>query len=1123
MGAAEADGDVEPADPEATIDGAEPRQEAARSLPVEVLAVVRDYPELLEVERRHYVVVREIARGGMGRVIEARDLRLGRQIAIKELLPKNRDVARRFEREARITARLQHPSIIHVYEAGTWQGGEPFYAMPIVPGRSLDKLVAEKTTLAERLALLPRVIAVADALAYAHSKNVVHRDLKPGNVLVGEFGETVVIDWGLAKDLGAHTDPKESMQLSLRATGEETVSGSVVGTPAYMPPEQARGEVVDQRADVYSLGALLYKLLAGHAPYQGVNANDVIAQVKAGPPQDLGDREPETPPDLLAIVRKAMARDPDDRYVTASELAKDLERFQTGQLVGAHRYTAGQLVRRWLRRHRIAVVVAAAAAAALAIVGVISVRNVVEARDRAEARRVALLEERGRSELTAGHAGAALAYLVKAAHTDHGASLGFAIAEAARPFDAEVAQPTRVRGPVLVATSPDGAHFVTAGGGQVELWTSDGKLVRVLGDLANPSAITFDLSSTRVAVGCDDGTLVVWRLDGVIVTRRAAHKSAILDLAFSIDGRIATASADGTARVWDPAKPDPVVAQCTQADATRAAQTSRRPAVLSVRFDALGYLAAYGAEDGSACVWNSLTGTEFTPLRGHRDAVTAVRWSPDDSWVATASADGTARIWSPFYGKLIVKALVHQQPIAAMEVSPDGSRIVTADSGGVANIWVVPSGRPSGEDGTNVVDHDPPHPLAMHAGRITSLAFSADGELIATGAEDWQATVSQAHTGETVARFEHAGAVSSVAFANGGRLLVTGSRDGTSRVWDVDRIKPRVYSVDSAVRGIAVSSRGVLAAVRADSVVELLEPRHDSLIGHLDRVNAAAYTPDGSELITGGDDDHLIAWDMTGRAGSASLDPAEAPIRAIAASPDGDHVATTGTKAQLWSLAKRAPVPLDSGNEKVHALAYAPSGDLLVGGTNSGMLILWSRTGEVISRRALRIPVTALAFSKDGRRLAVGSVAAARVFAVDGRAIAAAPLAAIEGVRGEIRATVFACGGSCLVTGSDIGTADIWDAATGKLLQTHDVHAGPISGLALAADGKKVWIATEGNADAKPPAPSTVTDWNVDVDTRSVTDLDRFMKDHVPWRLGSDDVAIRTEGDQDDQRRSDRK
>jgi len=245
-------------DAETTIDSAA-RVEPASRVPA---AVPDDDAELPVVDRRHYAILGELAKGGIGRVLFARDLRLGRDVAIKELLPKHRDAARRFEREARITARLQHPGIIHVYEAGAWPGGEPFYAMPRVPGQSLDRAVASRTTLADRLGLVANVIAVADALAYAHSEHVIHRDLKPANVLVGEFGETVVIDWGSAKDLG------EEPAASSAAPGaaDETASGGVVGTPAYMPPEQARGETVDARADVYAIGALLYKVLTGEAP-----------------------------------------------------------------------------------------------------------------------------------------------------------------------------------------------------------------------------------------------------------------------------------------------------------------------------------------------------------------------------------------------------------------------------------------------------------------------------------------------------------------------------------------------------------------------------------------------------------------------------------------------------------------------------------------------------------------------------------------------------------------------------------------------------------------------------------------------------------------------------------------
>src|ERR1043165_3276014 len=160
-----------------------------------------ELPLLPLVSAAHYRADREIARGGMGRIVAAEDQRLGRAVALKELLTPVPEQLGRFQREALITARLQHPGIVPVYEAGRWPSGEPFFAMKMVSGRPLDKEIAERRSLSERLELLPRIAAACDAIAYAHSQRIIHRDLKPGNILIGEFGETVVIDWGLAKNL----------------------------------------------------------------------------------------------------------------------------------------------------------------------------------------------------------------------------------------------------------------------------------------------------------------------------------------------------------------------------------------------------------------------------------------------------------------------------------------------------------------------------------------------------------------------------------------------------------------------------------------------------------------------------------------------------------------------------------------------------------------------------------------------------------------------------------------------------------------------------------------------------------------------------------------------------------
>ena len=271
-----------------------------------------------------YVIDRELAHGGMGRVFMGRDVRLGRDVAIKVLRKPDGPAVARFEQEVRLAARLQHPGIVTVYDAGFWSTGEPFLVMKLVLGRSLERAIADAETLADRLALLSFLAAATDALAYAHDQGVVHRDLKPANIILGAFGETVVLDWGLAKVVGSDRDaPATAASPASPASDGLTCDGAVMGTPAYMAPEQAAGEAVDVRADVYALGAILYQTLAGAPP------------ASSGTVTPLGRLEPHVPRDLLAIVDQAMAPRRADRYPSAFELGEDLRRFLAGQWVSA--------------------------------------------------------------------------------------------------------------------------------------------------------------------------------------------------------------------------------------------------------------------------------------------------------------------------------------------------------------------------------------------------------------------------------------------------------------------------------------------------------------------------------------------------------------------------------------------------------------------------------------------------------------------------------------------------------------------------------------------------------------------------------------------------------------------
>ncbi|MDC0671123.1 serine/threonine-protein kinase [Nannocystis radixulma] len=347
------------------------------------------------------------ARGGLGAVRRAEDRKLGRTVAVKQLLRFDERAVQRFVREAAITARLQHPGIVPLYDLGRDEQGRPFLCMKLVEGASLEQRIGERSDLRGRLELVPHVIAAAEAIAYAHREGVIHRDLKPANILVGALGEAVVIDWGLAKDLSQGTDLPLDPDSGDGVISDLTAAGSLLGTLRYMPPEQARGDGVDARSDVYALGAVLYHVIAGVPPFHDRRSAQLVHDVLAGRPRPLAELVPAAPPALIAIVEKAMSPETGRRYAGAEALVDDLRRFQAGQLVGAHAYSAAEVGRLWLRRHRAAATVAAASVVALAAIGVVAFARVREARDVAEEQRAAAETAQGVAELRASEAEAA--------------------------------------------------------------------------------------------------------------------------------------------------------------------------------------------------------------------------------------------------------------------------------------------------------------------------------------------------------------------------------------------------------------------------------------------------------------------------------------------------------------------------------------------------------------------------------------------------------------------------------------------------------------------------------------------------------------------------------------------
>ncbi|WP_224364028.1 WD40 repeat domain-containing serine/threonine protein kinase [Hyalangium versicolor] len=1014
---------------------------------------------LTEQGAERYELSEEFAHGGIGRILRARDLRLSRPVAIKELLLPHGDADARFVAEAFITARLQHPAIVPVYDAGRKPSGEPFFAMKLVSGRSLADVIALTKTLEERLALLPHVLAVAEAIAYAHTERIIHRDLKPANVLVGPFGETVVIDWGLAKDL-AHklSEPVVAAASPGSQESDLTLRGAVMGTPTYMPPEQALGHPVDERADVYALGAILYHLLAGTKPYDSGSSQEVLAQVVQGPPEPLDKRQRGIPADLLAIVAKAMSREPAGRYATARELAEDLRRFETGQIVRAHEYSWQERGRRFARRHRAVVAVTAVALLVLTGIGTVSILGIMAARDQAELKQAEAEQARQEAlmradELILQHARSAVERNPNAAiDWLRSLSSGFTHWSAVRTIAADAQArgfATVLRGHHQTVNEvlflPDSEHVLSSSDDYtVRIWSVKQKKVeRVLsGHSDEVWHMALAPQGELLATGSKDRTLRLWDLATGQSRPPLSHAGPVDGMAFTPDGRqvITTCRGDDLLHVWDVATGTLVRAFKTGLGPLSQFELSRDGRYALVR----------ALQSPRAQLWDLEHGT--SRMLEHGGTVVTLAISPRGDLAATGALDETLHVWDLRTGQGRVLGKQPGSPFS-LAFSPDGTRLGVGSAEGQLLLWNLGTGQ-------NQL-------LGGHEGRISQVRFSRDGNLLATSSDDRSARLWDLTTGQSRVLRGPEGSAYALALSPDERWVAVGSYDTTVRLFAVNTEANRILAKSRAsLHTLLASPDGQhLAAMDAEGALHLLAVGSgtDTLLEEISTRERPAlqFSPDGQWLAVGKETGPVRLWNMATGQLSRQLEGHTAAVTALLFRRDGLQLATADAKGgvRLWELGSGQARALESHEREVCQLAFSPDGQRLASGSTDGEIQLWNlATGTFQALRDHGDAVRHLIFSPDGQRLISASLD--HTLRIWDLATGGNRRTDISG--SGVQQVLLSQDGELLISASlRDSSLRLWDARTGAARGMLSGHQGEILAMALSPDGRRVASASQ--------------------------------------------------------------
>jgi WD40 repeat protein len=1027
-----------------------------------------------------YEILGEIARGGMGIIYEAKDPQLNRVVALKVMIAgeaASQDMIRRFHVEVTSAARLRHPNIVAIHEVGI-EEGQHYFTMDFVDGKPLSELMGErKLGLRQSLEILEKV---ARAVHYAHTQGIIHRDLKPGNVLIDSHGEPQVTDFGLAKDI--ETD------FTL------TQSGAAMGTPAYMSPEQASGasKRVDGRSDVFSLGAMLYEMVAGRPPFTADSRYGVMRQIVEDDPVRPRALTPSVPADVETVCLRCLAKEPERRYQSAQELADDLRRLLNGEPVLARPSSVLYRTKKRLMRNK-----AATAIAALAILGgiglltgwvvtlqrrtreAIAARNVAEQREGIARRHLYAAQMRQVHDAWEQGAVANVLRLLDGLRPRPGqedvrgfewsAYWGFCHAE-------RLALRGHTDGVNAAAFSPNGRMLATASWDKtIKLWdaATGTELTTLRGHAHQVACVAFSPDGARLASGggaylAAGGEVKLWDI---------SSRKAVADLK-GLNGRVMAVAFSPNGEVLAAGGQDPVVKLWDSQGRQELGTLRHGGGVLCLAFSADSKTLAVGAagpgyrpwEPSEIALWEVADRKKLGTLRGHRAMVQGLAFLADGKTLLSASFDGTMKTWDVARQKELASRADRSQTLYSLALSPNGRLLAAAgasrDSGEV-KLW-------------DVARLEPVATVRGHTGVALGVAFSPDSRTLATASADrsarlWTLTDSgELEDKHILARGRRCG-IRAMAFSSDGKTLVTGSSDETVKLWDT-------------------ASGGEVAALR----------------GHTGGVNAVALLPKQNLLATAADDGSVVLWDLAARQPRSTLRHG-AEVTGLAPSPDGSLLATaTANSLQVWEAAtgqeraslgasasalafyhdgkllaaaehetvklwdvgaRRLEATLEGHTGTVWAVACSPDGRFLASGAEDRTVRVW----DLATRKELMaIPATnaphAVVFSPDGRFLLFGALygpigigggkGTLDIWRVPGAAETRFQRASIHHVHSHaIVALAVSPDSSAFATGAEDGTLKLWDMESRTVRRSLRGHATGIWAAAFAPDGKTLAVA----------------------------------------------------------------